>query len=103
MPTRCIIHQILQGELDPNEVPIEVLHASCIRMLTNFTLHPTRELAATVAGMLSALSQHENRLSLTTGGHDLYACAARTWERIAAAHLPRNATRADENRETILH
>lgn len=83
MPGRCVIHQVLHEERDPNELPIEVLHASCIRMLTHYALHPSPALAGSIAKMLHALARHRDRFAAAQGA-DVYGQAAGVWQRIEA-------------------
>ncbi len=87
MVRRCVIHQVLCEERDPNDLPIEALHASCIRMLTHHALHPSPALAGTIAKMLQAIARHRDRFDAARGG-DLYAQAADVWKRIEADMTP---------------
>lgn len=85
MSKLCAIHQVLDGERDPNDCAIEVLHASCIRMMTMFVIRPTPALAGTLARMMGALARHDGRF-VGPQGIDVYAQAAEAWQRIAQVH-----------------
>ena len=58
MSTRCVLHQILHGELDVNEVPIDFLYAHSVRMMSHFMVHPSQEFAHSIANLLTAIARH---------------------------------------------
>lgn len=87
MSQRCIIHRVLAGECDANEVSIEALHASLSRMMTTFVLHPSAPLADTIGRMFGVLAGHDGRFGAVEGV-DVYARMAVVWQGIAIDQLP---------------
>ena len=82
----------------PSELPIEALHASIVRLMTHFVVHPSADLADAVTRMLFALSAHESRYVSMTGVC-IYAQAASAWRSIVTAFeaeraAPRETTHA---------
>jgi len=82
MSQRCLVHQILAGERCPAEIAIETLHASCVRMQTEFARRPSAELAVTITRMLGVLARHPDRFG-AAAGLQVYAQAAAVWQEIA--------------------
>lgn len=82
MSSRCVIHRVLSGDCDPNEISIEALHASLTRMVTTFVLHPSSQLAEAIARMFGVLARHDARFGAIEG-IDIYGRAALIWQGIA--------------------
>lgn len=81
MPGKCILKHIVHDSADPDSVPIEAIHASSIRLMTQFMCHPSPELAHLVIRMLEALAVHRDRFD-GDGGSNVYAQAAMAWQRL---------------------
>ena len=78
---RCVVKAILQDKVDPNEIPLEAIHASSVRMMTNFVQHPSRDLANAVIRMLDAIACHQDAFKFESG-HNVYSQAAMTWRSV---------------------
>lgn len=87
MPRKCVLKHVVHDRADPNDVPIEAIHASNIRLMTQFMCHPSPELALLVIRMLEALAAHEDRFG-SDGEVNVYAQATAAWQRLLhdAAH-----------------
>lgn len=97
MSRKCILKHIVHDGADPNAVPIEALHASNIRLMTQFMCHPSAELAQLVIRMLEALAVHDDRFG-SDGEMNVYAQATAAWQRLvhdaatAEASMPADHT-----------
>ena len=78
---RCVVKAILHDKVDPNEIPLEAIHASSVRMMTNFVQHPSPDLANAVIRMLDAIAEHNDSFKLESG-HSVYSQASMTWRGI---------------------
>lgn len=96
---RCIVKAIMLDEIDPNEISIEAIHASSIRLITNFMQHPSPDLANGVVKMLSALAKHNDAFK-TESGSNVYHQASLMWQGIVD-----NLTdaQAQEFEERVVH
>ncbi|MEM7541134.1 MAG: hypothetical protein AAF384_06045 [Pseudomonadota bacterium] len=81
MNTRDPLKALLVDKKDPNEVPIEALHATSVRLMTNFTHAPSETLARAIVRILDALSQHDDRLEGPMGSN-VYAEALLAWQSV---------------------
>ncbi len=81
MSRKCILKHIVHDRADPNDVPIEALHASNIRLMTQFVCQPSPELAHLVVRMLEALATHDDRFG-NDGDVNVYAQATAAWQRL---------------------
>ena len=102
MSSRCIIHRVLSGDCDPNEISIEALHASVTRMVTTFVLHPSPQLADTIARMLGVMARHDARFGAIEG-IDVYDRAALIWQGIAIDQRAPAARPAATGRLAAVH
>lgn len=75
----CIVKAIMLDEVDPNELSIEAIHASSIRLITNFMKNPSPDSASTVVKMLSALAKHKDAFK-TDSGYNVYHQASLMWQ-----------------------
>ena len=78
-PQRSVVKAILQDKVDPNEIPLEAIHASSVRMMTNFVQHPSPDLANAVVRMLDAIAEHNDSFKLESG-HNVYSQASMMWQ-----------------------
>ncbi|MEM7465574.1 MAG: hypothetical protein AAF387_01685 [Pseudomonadota bacterium] len=83
---RCVVKALLQEKLDPNEIPLEAIHASSVRMMTNFVQHPSPDLANAVIRMLEAIGEHDDSFK-TESGYNVYKQASITWRGIVQTML----------------
>ncbi len=81
MSRTCVLKHIVQDSADPNSVPIEAIHASNIRLMTQFMCDPSPELAHLVIRMLDALATHDDRFD-GDGGADVYVQARIAWQQL---------------------
>ncbi len=81
MSESCVVKQILHDKVDPNDLPIEALHASCLRMMTHFVQHPSPDLARAVIRMLTALGEHGGGFR-PPSGVNVYQQAAFAWQAV---------------------
>lgn len=102
MSSRCIIHRVLSGDCDPNDISIEALHASFARMVTTFVLHPTPQLADTIARMLGVLARHDARFGVIEGV-DVYQRSALIWQGIAIDQRAPDARPTAGGQEAVRH
>lgn len=65
-----------------SDVSAEALHASSIRLMSEFVQNPSPELADTVMRVLNALSAHPQRFS-TPCGFNVYEHAIGQWQSVA--------------------
>lgn len=82
----CPVKAILQDKVDPKQIPLEAIHASSVRMMTNFVQHPSPELANGVIRMLDAIAQHEESFKTGTGA-SVYTQASFVWRGIVETML----------------
>lgn len=75
---RCVVKAIMLDKVDPNEISIEAIHASSIRLITNFLQQPSPNLANVVVTMLDALAKHDGAFR-TDSGYNVYQQAALIW------------------------
>jgi hypothetical protein len=81
MHRKCVVRHIVHDNADPNDVPIEALHASNVRLMTNFMRYPSRDLACVIIRMLGALANHGDRFN-NEGCGNLYEQAIDVWESV---------------------
>ena len=75
---RCVVRAILQDKVDPNEISLEAIHASSVRMMTNFVQNPSPDLAHAVIRMLDAIAEHKDSFKFESG-HSVYSKASMVW------------------------
>lgn len=100
MKRKCVLKHLVQDQADPNEVPIEAIHASNVRLMTQFMCEPSPQLAHMVIRMLEALAIHDDRFR-TDGGPNIYAQATAIWQR--ALHDTVNEDVPAHDANTRLH
>ncbi len=100
MPRKCVLKHIVQDSADPNTVPIEAIHASNIRLMTQFMCDPSPELAHLVIRMLEALSAHADRFD-SDGGVDVYARARIAWQQLLHDVVHERESRPDQ--DNVVH
>ena len=75
---RCVVRALLQDKVEPNEIPLEAIHASSVRMMTNFVQNPSPDLANAVIKMLDAIAEHDDSFKFESG-HSVYSQASMVW------------------------
>lgn len=73
-------------------IPINALHASSIRAMSEFIRNPSPALAEVVMRLLHKLGQHPARF-IAPCGYDVYDNALAVWRDIAADMAPRQSAR----------
>ncbi|MGC4092012.1 MAG: hypothetical protein QM756_29840 [Polyangiaceae bacterium] len=81
MSKSCTLCAILNGELDPNDVTLEYLHASSARMMTHFVMHPSIDLAHSIAKLFTFIGNHVE-LDANAQGARHYTDIANAWGEI---------------------
>lgn len=79
MSSTCPIKQILAEKVDPNDVPVNALHASSVRLMTHFLRAPSPDLAQAVIRILNVLASHEESFRPESGA-DVYQQIIASWE-----------------------
>lgn len=64
------------------DIPIDALHASSIRAMSEFVRNPSPQLADTIVRLLEHLGRHPGRF-IAPCGHDVYAHAQEVWRALA--------------------
>ncbi|MEQ8663383.1 MAG: hypothetical protein RLW62_21410 [Gammaproteobacteria bacterium] len=76
-----------------SDIPVDALHASSIRAMSEFVRNPSPQLADTIVRLLEHLACHPARF-VAPCGHDVYAHAQDVWRALAAQmRCQRAATR----------
>lgn len=65
------------------DIPVDALHASSIRAMSEFVRNPSPQLAETIVRLLDHLAAHPARF-VAPCGHDVYARAQEVWRALAA-------------------
>ena len=68
--------KVLRDKCEPNEIAIEDLHASIIRLMTEFAFSPSPCRAYMVIRMLEALAQHGGTDKAKTGNRPYHSAIA---------------------------
>jgi hypothetical protein len=69
---------------DPvSDIPVDALHASSIRAMSEFVRNPSPQLAETIVRLLEHLAVHPARF-VAPCGHDVYVHAQEVWRALAA-------------------
>lgn len=100
MSRNGVLKHIVQDSADPNTVPIEAIHASNIRLMTQFMCDPSPELAHLVIRMLEALSAHADRFG-SDGEVDVYAQARIAWQQLLHDIARKHESGPDEH--NVIH
>ena len=85
MARPCTIKHLLVDHADPNEIAIEYIHASSMRLIAQFVHSPSAQGAHAIAVILDALAKHDDAL-VSPCGHSVYKQAANIWRNLAEAH-----------------
>ena len=59
MARPCTIKHLLVDHADPNEIAIEYIHASSMRLIAQFVHSPSAQGAHAIAVILDALAKHD--------------------------------------------
>lgn len=81
MNDRCTLCAVLNGELEPNDVPLEYLQASGARMVTHFVTHPSVALGTSIARLFALIAEHGEVLEGVHGPRH-YRALAKAWQEI---------------------
>ncbi|MEQ8232323.1 MAG: hypothetical protein RLW61_13020 [Gammaproteobacteria bacterium] len=65
-----------------SDIPVDALHASSIRAMSEFVRNPSPQLAETIVRLLDHLAAHPARF-VAPCGHDVYAHARAVWHALA--------------------
>jgi hypothetical protein len=96
MRSKCVVKRIIHDKADPNDIPIEAIHASNVRLMTNFMCQPSPLLAHAIIRMLEALANHKDRFG-NAGCGNIYAQAMGVWQRVVHDFDGEVASREDHD------
>lgn len=99
MSASCTLCAILNGELDPDEVPLEFLLASSARMVTHFVLHPSVGLGHSIVKLFTLIGAH-HEVEAGVQGAQHYADIAAKWRDIVALA---ERQRASTSSRSVVH
>lgn len=86
MNENCVIKKIIAEKIDPNDLAIEALHASSVRLMTQFASCPSANGAYGVVKMLEALATHQDAHRSATGV-SVYEQALHVWRGLFHRYL----------------
>lgn len=93
---RCVVKAIMLDKVNPNEINVEAIHASSIRLITNFMLHPSPDFANAIVRMLDALAKHQGTFQ-TDSSYNVYHQASLVWRGIADNMMERQTQECNEH------
>ncbi|HCU90679.1 MAG TPA: hypothetical protein DGR97_12080 [Gammaproteobacteria bacterium] len=86
MDKNCVIRKIVVEKVDPNDLAIEAIHASSVRLMTQFASCPSADAALGVVKMIEALSKHQDGHRSVTGVN-VYEQALHVWRSLFHQYL----------------